>query len=208
MEKLKDKIKGFLKKGGHVAAKIAMAPSRGAFLIAVKTNLFKLAKRLKQANEKNPEGVEKFWSKFGGKYKNLNAEINKGLKHMNKHHVSGCIGAIDEKSIYSHNSELGVILTITAAVAAAAPILRAAMLLFKKSKSDSPEDKEHDKENMVKIANQLLTGGSVGVKIVATNKEGKQEVIDHGKDPDNKKYLIYGAGAVALVGGYLLLNKR
>jgi len=214
MGKLKDKIKGFLKKGEHVTAKISMWPSRGGFLLATKTNLFKLAKRLKQAHDKDPELVEKFWYQFGGEYKNLAAEIEKGLKHMAKHqakkdarhHVSGCIGAIDESSIYGV-SELGEPYTIAAIVAAATPILTAVAKVFNKTKSDKPGDNEHDKENLTKLANQLLKGGSVGVKIVSTDKDGKETVIDKGKEPKNNT-LLYLGGAAALVGGYFLFKKK
>lgn len=214
--KLRDKIKGALKKGEHVAAKITMFASRGAFLVAAKLNVFKLAKRLKQLQEKHPEVLEKFWYRWGGEMKNLNAEIGKGLEHMKKHQEKKDarhnrkhgMGAIDETQIISGDSELGEPYTVASVVAVCLPILTSILKVFNQKKTDKPGDDEHDKKNTKILKEQILKGGTVGVKVVSTDKKGKETVIDKGRNPPmNKGILIAGVGAVA-VAGYFLLKKK
>jgi hypothetical protein len=205
MGKLKDKIKHALGKGEHVAAKFAMWASRGAFMLATKLNIFKLAKRLKQSHDVDPEKTEKFWYLFGGEWKKLLPEIERGLKHMeerqkrrDKRHHKDQVGAITEDSTIGYY-------TIAAVIAAATPILTAVLKLFNKTKSDKPGDNEHDKNNLEILKKQIEAGGTKGVTIVATDKDGKEKVLDKGS---NNLPLIIGGAAALAVGAYFIMKKK
>lgn len=206
MGKLKDKIKHALGKGEHVAAKFTMWVSRGAFMLATKLNIFKLAKRLKQAHDKDPEAVEKFWYLFGGEWKKLIPEIEKGIKHMEERHKrrderhhKDQVGALTEDSTLGWYIAAGT-------VAAATPILTAVLKLFNKTKSDKPGDNEHDKNNFEILKKQIEAGGTKGVTIVAKDeKTGQERILDKGH---NNLPLIIGGAAVLAAGAYFVMKKK
>ena len=59
-------------------AKIGLAPSRAAFLTAIRLNVLKLATRISKLAKKNPAAFNNFWSKFGGDVNELKKAIEKG----------------------------------------------------------------------------------------------------------------------------------
>ena len=71
-------------KGLPVVAKIGLAPSRAAFLLAVQFNFLKVAKRLVQLYQRSPESAQELkdtWTKkFKGDWNKLRDAINKGAK--------------------------------------------------------------------------------------------------------------------------------
>jgi len=204
--KLRDRIKEALKRGEHVGAKLSLFASRGAFLMANKLNLFHIAKRMKQAHEKHPEAVEKFWYKFGGEWKNLLPEIEKGIKHAEKHKAKKD-ARYKKKHHIGDISCLGEPYTAATVIAVATPILAAVTSLFKKLKTDKKGDDVFDKKNLQLLAKRITEGGAKGIKVVSTDKQGKETILDHGK-PETNNGLMIGAGAAILVGGYFLMKKK
>lgn len=185
------KKKRKLKKGWHIVAKFSMAPSRAVFLGALDVNLFKLAKRLNQLWEKNPEAVEKFWYGFGGELKGLRKAVNKGLKHMQHH---------QEKKEARH--AVGYVVT-AAVVAAALPIITAVVNLFKKHKTDQPGDDKHDKiaqEKLKEAIKEDPKGKKTGVPTIVQDEKGQQ--IKETNTP-----LILAGVAAAAVAFYMIKKK-
>jgi hypothetical protein len=68
------------KKTTKKVAKVALGPSRIAFLAIVEINLAGIAKKLAKGYQKNPDKIKNFWAKFGGDWKKLAAAISKGSK--------------------------------------------------------------------------------------------------------------------------------
>lgn len=111
---------------------IALLPTRKAFLALVALNVRGLAARLSKAN---PNKVAEMWVKFGGKGSVLTSAINKG-KTRKAILGGGRIKAI--KGIgYVHYQEedaigeIGALPAVAAALAAATPIVIAALKLLK-----------------------------------------------------------------------------
>jgi hypothetical protein len=194
------KILQKVRKGGKLIMKVSMIATRGAFISAVSLNLFKLATRLTQLKEKNPNAIVKFWENFGGEMKALDKAINKGLEHKKKR---------DEKrakrkgtEVSGHNAEIGSV-TAGAVVAIALPIVTAVLKLFKENKSDKAGDNKNDKED-VKTLKKTLKNNSTD-KILDSKVNTEESEVSGLMD--NKPLLIGGALAV-LVGGYLLIKKK
>lgn len=108
--------KGF----GQRAKKIALAPARGAFLVITGANFRGLATKLKKVS---PDKLAGFWGKLGGDKKKLEAAINQGaskkpLLGMNGPEQIGSVGA---------------------AIAAAAPVVIAAVKLLKDAGIDGQD---------------------------------------------------------------------
>lgn len=101
---------------GALAKKIALAPARNAFLALVRLNVKKMALRLEE-NLKDPQRKKKLsakWCKLGGTFKKLETAIVKAAtKYRRRRKISG----MDDGEI------IGV--PIAAALAAAAPIIKA-----------------------------------------------------------------------------------
>lgn len=95
-----------LKKGGKVVLKVGAAPSRNAFLLLVKLNVFGLATKLQQAFAKDADKINRFWSSAGGNTNTLLKQVQQGAK---KKRILGSV-AIGEPAT-------------AAAVAAATPLL-------------------------------------------------------------------------------------
>lgn len=174
------------RKKKRIIAKFALAPSRAAYLLAVEVNVFMLAKRLKQLEEKKPGEVKKLWEKFGGDYNKLQKAIEKGVKH--------------EWKKLSGETEIGVVTAaaVTAAISAALPIITASIKLFQSFKTDKPGDEIGDKPGVEDITTTITndpTGATTGVPV----KE-----IDETKNY-TKPLLIGGA---ILVAGYFLMKRK
>ena len=124
------------KKIGKKFKKIAVAPARASFLLAVSLNVLKLAKRLAQAYKKNPQKIKDFWIKLGGDEAKLKQAIEKGSKSKLTGH-------------------LGVAIEVT--IATATPIIIAAIKLLKDLKSDKEGDDDKDKEGIEDLKEKLDT---------------------------------------------------
>lgn len=101
-------------------AKIAVAPARASFLAALQVNFLKLADRMARAYGKDRSRVEAWWSKLGGDTAALKKAIEKGSKKQ--------LGAV----------------AAAAAFTMAAPVIIAAIQIFKDLKSDNPGDNSGD----------------------------------------------------------------
>lgn len=197
-------------KKGSLVAKIAVAPARAAFLVLVKLNFLKLKDKLKAANKKNPGGLEKFWTKFGGKKSGLTAVLN-GIDDI-------------DASVYGLGA-IGVLPAAAAALATATPVLIAVkkflgeMGLFQPKeaedmdssiqagKGDLMSDPDIDKD----FANKEIDNNKVAVV-----RNNEQPGTDPGTDPaadepggfslkDPKVLMIGGGLAVA---AFLLMKKK
>jgi len=181
------KIKEKLKKGLKVVGKVGLAPARAGFLLAVDLNVLKLAKRLEQAYKKHPDEIKKFWDKFGGNWDKLKSAINKGAKA----NINGI-----------KPSEMG---SAAAAISSATPIIIAVVKLFRGLKTDKAGDDKEDTKGLKDLGDELLTGEDSNV--VTRDENGKEENV-HGGTPFYKNPMVLGIGAVALIGGYMLMKKR
>lgn len=132
-EKIKDKLDKIKDKLKEVAAKGGLAPMRGAFLLLVKLNPFRLANKLANAWKINKNATEGFWSKVGGNINEFkNAVAEGGSKHPMRG-IAGTIGAV----------------TITAAtIALATPVLVAAVKLIKDLKAAGGEAGEDELDEL------------------------------------------------------------
>lgn len=74
------KAAAVLKKGGRVVMKVGAAPSRNAFLLLVKLNVFGLANKLTAAYKKSADKVNRFWSSAGGNPDTLYRTVQQGSK--------------------------------------------------------------------------------------------------------------------------------
>lgn len=126
--KRKAEGKGFFRKLGRGIAKVALTPARNAYLAMVGLNLKGMAKRLNMAIAKDPNKVKQFWTvKFKGNWKSLLKAVQRGSRKGQKFtpaKVAGMIG-----TAYYGDAQVGFV--GEAALAAAAPIVIAAMELLK-----------------------------------------------------------------------------
>lgn len=138
-------------------AKIALAPSRGAFLSAVRLNALKLATKLVRVY-KSPGGEKKlreFWIKFGGKdFNKLKSTIAKGAKQQ----LSG--------------DEMGVALETL--LATAAPIIIAIVPIIKAFKAQGDDQEASDFDEGIQAAKEEL----------ASNPEFEKSIADMGETDD------------------------
>lgn len=115
---VKKKKKKTTKKGAskQKVKKITIAPARGAFLLLVNLNIFKLATKLAQFEKKKPGALKKYWVSIGG-------DFNKLLKAVNKKAAMG---------------EPITAASISAAIASATPILVKISKLLKSAGIELP----------------------------------------------------------------------
>ena len=189
------KILEKVKKGGRIAMKISMVASRGAFLGAVSKNLFNLATRLTQLNERNPNAIPNFWKDFGGEMKPLNKAIEKGLAFKKKR---------AEKKAKKKGETIGEPYTAATIVAICLPILTAVINLFVKHKSDKKGDNENDKTNLQALKTALQT--TPPDKIIES--AGKKQQTQGETGLINNKPLLIGGVAILGLGAYMLMKKK
>ena len=100
------------------AKKLALAPSRNAFLSLVYINAFKLAERLYKAMKRNEPALKNKWESFGGNYAKLKNTVMKRInKRIKKGKRVGEIAGMDAEYIGNP--------AIAAWLAAALPIIKA-----------------------------------------------------------------------------------
>lgn len=151
-----------IKKGSKAVLKVAASPARNAFLLLVKINFANLAVKLSKAWEKEPSRVKIFWESIGGKIDALKKQWEKG---STKRRILGV--------------QMGVIPTIPAAAAAAAPILIKVTELLKSMGIDPEElvqvGKDALNEKAQELAKKLLMP-KAGQE--ASNLETADQVMD------------------------------
>lgn len=157
-KKFKAKLDSARKKAFGFFKKVNLAPSRGAFLLLVRTNIFKLANRMAKAWIHNPEALKNMWKSFGGRPDKLKDAIKAGSKKKPElsskvNGVTGISGmdtapGVDQMEEMEVNGTMGEVegigsaVAIAAAIAAATPIVVAVIKIIGKSKDDqnSSED--------------------------------------------------------------------
>lgn len=159
-------------------AKIAVAPARATFLLAIQANFLKLAKRLAKAYKADRSRVEAWWVKLGGDVNALKKAIEKGSKE-----------------------QLGVVTAAAAATAfvTAAPIIVAATKLLKEMRMNEPGDETED-GNFLRIAQNELALDPNVPKGTADMK-GDAGLVKGDEEGGASKYILpvgLGLGAFAL----------
>jgi hypothetical protein len=114
---------------------IALFPIRAAFLTLVEVNFRGIATKLDKLNKKSPAKLKELWLKLGGDPAKLvkNIDQNKGKKPLLGAKINGLVE--DGAEFIGENDEFigaPTLAAITAAIAAAAPILLAVTKLLQK----------------------------------------------------------------------------
>jgi hypothetical protein len=113
-------IKDIFRNVKNAVLTVAAAPSRAAFLTAVSLNALKVAEKLRQADMKYPADLQKWWQNLGGNYTKLREVIDKGMSRRN-------VG------------QVGEVVTISAIITAAAPVIVALVDFLKARNIDAYE---------------------------------------------------------------------
>jgi len=113
-------IKDIFRNVKNAVLTVAAAPSRAAFLTAVSLNVLKVAEKLRQADMKYPADLQKWWQNLGGNYTKLREVIDKGMSRRN-------VG------------QVGEVVTISAIITAAAPVIVALVDFLKARNIDAYE---------------------------------------------------------------------
>ena len=205
-------ITNAVQKNLPVIAKIGLAPARLAFIGIVKLNALKLAKRLAQAYQSSPQGAQELkdlWEKkFKGKWSDLRQAINQGANTSisgSKYKAGDIVGGqvLGTDGIWhdiKKGTRVGSLAAIGAAIATATPILVAVIELIKKLKSDKPGDASQDIQ-AIADATKILVSPNQNVATIETGAETTET-------PFYKNPMVLGIGAVAIVGGYMLMKRR
>lgn len=212
IQKLPKGVKKLVDAGEKVAKvgiKISATPMRLAFLGLVRINALKLATKLTQGIKKDRKKIEKFWTNFGGQFKELINTINLGAKNKGTNKLSG----------------LGV--AVETAVATATPITAALLKLLKdiglKAGTEALQvatDKAKESLTNAITNNKPLPEG-VETALVVENKqptpeaetkldkpikEAEKEITEETKKSNMP--LIIGSIAVLGLGAFLLMKKK
>lgn len=198
-------------------ARLALAPTRAAFLLAVEFNVHGLATHLNSIYKKRPQVINNFWKTFGGDEHKFLRAIEKGATH---HALLG------SPSDYISEMQERIGIAPLAALAAATPILIAALNMFKGNKDAM------DKEGGHSAINNTLDGISNAIQEgkAALNADERvtKSVENIPTDPTGKPYqggilppkkgsgffeelnltpmeMLIGAG---VVGGLILLTRK
>lgn len=203
-------------------AKVALAPSRGAFLGLVALNFRGLATRLNKAIGKDSKGVQTFWNKLGGDFSKLkkavdNAKDKKplfGSKGVNGLSFSDdFISAMDAEYLGTFEDYYLNEPATTAATAAAtaSPILLAVKKFFEKLKIEDVVDAAGKVVPLLKPDEEAATTpiDATGKGFTVTDREsgsGNEKTTD-GASFAPSPMLIGGlAGAAILI--YFLTKKK
>jgi hypothetical protein len=183
------------------AKNIGLAPFRASFLGLVAINVKNLARKLKEANERDPAKLKSFWENWGGDYNQLTKTINSGsTKKM--------IGYISQDDYFnSPTHEIGEPVTATALVASAGPILIAVIKLLKQTLGEKREAELGDSTDLTTDASKTTTTTDPDVLTTQVNPTlvTNTTATATGSKIDTKTMLLIGGGAVAL---YLLTKKK
>jgi len=204
-------ITNAVQKNLPVVAKIGLAPARLAFIGVVKLNALKLAKRLAQAYQSSPQGAQELkdlWEKkFKGKWSDLRQAINQGANTSisgSKYKAGDIVGGqvLGTDGIWhdlKKGTRVGFVVSATA-IATATPIIVAVIGLISKLKSDKQGDASQDIQ-AIADATKILVSPNQNVATIETGAETTET-------PFYKNPMVLGIGAVAIVGGYMLIKRR
>lgn len=113
-------IKDLFRNVKNAVLTVAAAPSRAAFLTAVSLNVLKVAEKLRKAQMTHPADLQKWWQNLGGNYAKLLEVIDKGMSRRN-------VG------------QVGEVVTVSAIITAAAPVIVALVDFLKSRNIDASE---------------------------------------------------------------------
>jgi hypothetical protein len=206
-------VKDAVQKGLTIVAKIGIAPARAAFIGLVKINNLKLAKRLAQAYQSSPQAgkdIRDMWEKkFKGNWSTLRQAINQGASTSisgRKYKPGDIVGGqvLGTDGIWhdiKKGTRVGGIDPVTAGlITAAIPLIIAFIGLIKKKGTDKPGEGELDAELIRQGARTLLENPDTNIEI-----DGNPVTSNV---PFYKNPMVLGVGAVAIVGGYMLMKRR
>jgi len=176
---------GFLKK----VAKVGLAPSRAAFITAVRLNVMKLASRLAKLYKTNPKKFEDFWIKFGGKPSELKKIVEKGSKQS--------LGVIDPAT--------------QSAIAAALPIITVLLKTLKGEGITEGVSEDEDAASVDAMKDELSADTDVQKDVATMPEETEvakvkapvaEETSTETTTTGNKNLMLYaalGLGAVLIL---------
>lgn len=202
-------------------ATLALAPTRGAFMLAVEANVHGLAKHLLSIYKKRPQEIINLWNNFGGDPNKFIAAIKHGAARRQ------LLGAAFTD--YAQK-EYGVGVAPLAALAAATPILIACLSMFHKNKDamdNSPSGSTSPEQTLDNISNAIQKGKQALLEDQSVSKSVEHIPVDNNGQPVSAgmlpppnvrgggsgffeelqlspKMMLIGAG---LVGVYLITRK-
>ncbi len=176
-------IKDIFRNVKNAVLTVAAAPSRAAFLTAVSLNVLKVAEKLRQAEIKYPADLQKWWQNLGGNYTKLREVIDKGMSRRN-------VG------------QVGEVLTISAIITAAAPVIVALVEFLKNRNIDTYELQGAGDAAINDRANQAALPYEIQQQLNAEQYAAGQAATNSNKIP-----------TVAIIGGaallaFILMKKR
>lgn len=176
-------IKDIFRNVKNAVLTVAAAPSRAAFLTAVSLNVLKVAEKLRQADIKYPADLQKWWQNLGGNYTKLREVIDKGMSRRN-------VG------------QVGEVVTISAIITAAAPVIVALVDFLKARNIDAYELQGAGDAAINDRANQAALPYEIQQQLNAEQYAAGQAATNGTKIP-----------TVAIIGGaallaFILMKKR
>lgn len=195
-------VRNLVKAGGQAVQNVgkgggktlALAPVRAAFLGLIAINLKNLARKIKEAAEKDPQRLKSFWEKWGGNYDQLIKTANEGSTKK----MIGYVDPMEDSPQYTDVSVGGV----PEAIIAAAPIVLAIIPILKAILGDKRNKELADTDDLENEAKK--TGGETD-----PDKLTEQTQTEQGANGSffekNKTLLLVGAGALALI---LIMKKK
>lgn len=193
-KRLKDKIKGIVKRTIKGGKKVGFAPARAAFLGLVEMNLKGLATKLSEAAKQDNSKLVTIWQKVGGDPNQLQKHIEKGSKRKS-------IGDIEEIE------GIGAVTAaaVAAAVAAAAPIIVLFVDMLKKMKQTKAMQEGGEITDLEKDAASNLSAEGVTPE-EAREAANAPDSSGGGLGMDPKTLMLLGGGAIALI--FLMKKKK
>lgn len=168
-------IKDLFKNVKNAVLVVAAAPARAAFLTIVSLNILKTAEKLRIAEKKHPADLQKWWQNLGGNYAKLLEVIDKGMTRKN-------VG------------QVGEVLTLSAIIAAASPVVIALVEFLKSHKIDHSELQGAADAGISQRANAAALPYNLQQEINAQQYENGQNLTNGDKVPN-----------FAIIGGVVLL---
>ena len=185
-KRLKDKLKGLVKKTIQGGKKVGFAPARAAFLGLLELNLKGLATKLSAAAKQDNSKLVNIWKKVGGDPSQLQKHVEKGSKRKS-------IGDVEEIE------GIGAVTAAAAAtaVAAAAPIIILFVDMLKKMKKTPEMAEGGDLTALETEATSNLSAEGVSPE-EAREAANAPDSAGGGLGMDPKTMMLLGGGAIAL----------
>ncbi len=204
IKKATTSVKNVVKAGGQAvknvgkggAKTLALAPVRAAFLGLIAINLKNLARKIKEAAEKDPQKLKSFWEKWGGNYDQLIKTANEGSTKK----MIGYVDPMEDSPLYT---DVSVGAVSAAAIAAAAPIVVALIPLLKSIIGEKREKELADSKEIFDEA--VKTAGETDPDKLTAQTQTTEQAAGGSFLEKNKTLLLVGAGALALI---LIMKKK